>query len=135
MPSRKLTAKELRDKQVASKTKKFMTAVEEFIKSKNGGVLSPAFSASMDMLSTYYEQYVMLSEEIKELPSLVCDSRYGKVVSPLVTARDKTAVRLESLLKQMGLTFKAAAGLNVIEPVKEESALEAFVKNKMESKK
>ena len=132
MPSRKLTEKELRNKQVAAKTKKFMAAVEEFLKSKNGGVIDPAFGCSLDMLSTYYEQYIMLSEEIRELPSLVCDSRYGKVVSPLVTARDKTSVRLESLLKQMGLTFKSASGMGTIEVKEEESVLEKYVREKME---
>ena len=135
MPSRKLTEKELRDKQVASKTKKFIGAVEEFLKSKNGGAIPSEWLCSLEMLTAYYRQFIQLTEDIDALPSLVVNTRYGAAPSPLLTARDKTAVRLESLLKQMGLTFKSAAGLDVIEPVKEVSALEAFVKNKMESKK
>ena len=75
-----------------------------------------------------------MNEEIDELDSLIVESRYGSVPHPLLAARDKAAIRLESMLKQVGCTFKEAARLDIVEPVSEESPLEAFVKNKIEKR-
>lgn len=130
MPSRKLTAEELKRKRVDNKAKTFMDAVEKFIKSKNSGEVEPSLMCALDMIERYYKEYIMLSNSIDELDSLVIQSRYGLIPSPLLSARDKSAVRLESLLKQMGLTLKSASSMGVIEQVAEESSLEKFVKNK-----
>lgn len=134
MPARKLTEKELIDKRVENKTAKFMSSVRAYISSKNGGAVPEAFEGSLLLLEEYFKMFIYLSEEISKLDSMVVDSRYGKVPSPLLAARDKAAVRLESLMKQMGITFKAASTMNIIEPVKEESPLEAFVKGKIEKR-
>lgn len=122
------------DKRVTKQVKKFMKAVKDFIMAKNGGKIPPEWGCSLLMLETYYEQFIRLTEEIKSLDSLITTSRYGAVPSPLLAARDKTSVRLESLLKQFGLTMKSATGMDIIEPVVEESPLETFVKNKIEKR-
>lgn len=134
MPARKLTEKELSAKRIDSKTAKFMASVRQYVASKNGGAVPEAFEGSFLLLEEYYKQFIMLSEEISKLPELVVDSRYGKVPSPLLSARDKAAARLESMMKQMGITFKSANSMAIIEPVKEESPLEAFVKGKIEKR-
>lgn len=122
------------DKKVKKQVKKFMTAVKDFLKSKNGGKVPAEWGCSLMILETYYEQFCILTNEINELPSLVQDSRYGVQPHPLLGARDKTTIRLEAMLKQFGLTFKEAAKMEIVEPVAEESALEAFMKNKVEKR-
>ena len=135
MPKRALTEQEKQDKKVEKKVKEFMGVVEQFLASKNGGEVAEEWGLSLEMLRTYYGQFIRLSMEIDTLPSLIEKTRYGFAPSPLLTARDKTAVRLESLMKQMGLTLKSALTMDIAEPVQEESVLEKFVKNKMEKKK
>lgn len=135
MPKRALTEKELQDKKVDKKVKEFMGVVEQFLASKNGGEVAEEWQLSVDMLRVYYSQFVRLSMEIDALPSLIEKTRYGFAPSPLLSARDKTAVRLESLMKQMGLTLKSALTMDIAEPVQEESVLEKFVKNKIEKRK
>lgn len=122
------------EKRVNKQVKKFMKAVKEFLMAKNGGRIPPEWGCSLTMLETYYEQFIRLTEEIKGLDSLITMTRYGAAPSPLLGARDKTAVRLESLLKGFGLTMKSAMGMEIVEPVAEESPLEAFVKNKIEKR-
>ena len=126
--------KKTAEKRITKKVKSFMKSVKEFLMAKNGGKIPPEWGCSLLMLETYYEQFIRLTDEIKQLDSLVEESRYGPRPSVLLTARDKTAVRLESLLKQFGLTFKAASGLDIIEPKKEQSPLEKFVQNKIEKR-
>ena len=121
-------------KKIKKQVKKFMTAVKDFLKAKNGGKVPAEWSCSLMILETYYEQFVVLTEEINELPSLVQDSRYGVQPHPLLGARDKTTIRLEAMLKQFGLTMKEAVKMEVIEPVVEDSPLEMFVKNKVEKR-
>ena len=135
MPKRALTEKELQDKKVEKQVKSFMDVVNNFLASKNGGIVAPEWQLSLDMLRAYYGQFCRLTIEIDNLDSIIENTRYGKAPSALLTARDKTAVRLESLMKQLGLTLKSALTMDIAEPVKEESPLESFVKNKMESKK
>lgn len=134
MPSRKLTEKELQDKKVDARVKKFMDVVERFLASKNGGEIAPEWSLSIDMLRVYYGQFIRLSMEIDALPSLIETTRYGAAPSPLLKARDTTAVRLESLMKQLGLTLKSALTMDIAEPIQEASPLETFVKNKIEKR-
>lgn len=135
MPSRKLTEKELKDKKITKRVDEFMKDTRRFLESKNGGQVDPTWEMSLYMLETYYREFVRLNLEIDELPSIIEKTRYGFAPSPLLTARNATAVRLESIAKSLGLTLKSALTMNIAEPVKEESALEAFVKNKMENKK
>lgn len=121
------------NRRVKKQVKAFMKSVKEYLLAKNGHI-EPSWSCSLSMLEVYYSQFLMLTEEINQLDSLVEESRYGPRPSVLLTARDKTAVRLESLMKQFGITFKSASSMDIIEPVKEESPLEKFVKNKVEKR-
>ena len=126
--------KKAENKRVTKQVKKFMKSVKDFLMAKNGGKIPPEWGCSLMMLEVYYEQFLALSAEIQELPSIIEDTRYGKAPSALLKARDTTAVRLESLLKGFGLTMKSAMGMEIVEPVVDESPLESFVKNKMEKR-
>ena len=132
MPKRKLTENELLEKKVNKRVQEFMEDTRAFLKSKNGGEVDPTWEMSLFMLQTYYSEFIRLSLEIDGLPSIIEKTRYGYAPSPLLTARNSTAVRLESLAKSLGLTLKAALTMNIAEPVKEESPLEQFVKCKVE---
>lgn len=118
-------------KKIKKESKKFLGIVKNFLKEKNGGTLPPEWGCSLMLLQTYYEMFIGLSFEIEELDSLVIDSRYGKVPTPLLGARDKAATHIETMLKEMGLTLKAASKLEIIEPVSEESPLEKYAKDKL----
>lgn len=120
--------------QAEKATKKFMKNVRDFLASKNNGEVPPEWECSLMLLETYYKQFVQINEEIEKLPSLVVDSRYGSVPSPLLACRDKAAMRLEQSMKEMGITFKAAAKLNVVKPKEEESALDVYLKKKIEKR-
>ena len=130
MPNRALTDEENRDNRIRRQINNFMKNVKGFLSSKSGDV-NPEWECSLIMLETYYKQFLMLTWEIDRLPSLVVDTRYGKQPNALLTARDKSAVRLESMMKQLGITFKEAARLDIIEPLNEESDLEKWVKAKI----
>lgn len=133
MPARSLSEKEKRNNKVKKQVSKFMDSVRLFLANKSGGV-APEWECSLMLLETYYNQFLQMNEEIDELDSLIVESRYGSVPHPLLAARDKAAIRLESMLKQVGCTFKEAARLDIVEPQSEESPLEAFVKNKIEKR-
>ena len=129
-----MTEKEKRNKEVAKKVKKFMKAARNFLKNKNGGEVAPEWECSLIMLEEYFKQFCLLTIEIDNLDSLVSMSRYGEQPNSLLAARDKAAVRLESILKQLGMTLKAALSMDIAEPVIEESPLESFVKGKVEKR-
>ncbi len=126
--------KEAENKRINKQVKKFMKSVKEFLMAKNGGKIPPEWGCSLLMLETYYAQFIRLTYEIDALPSLIEMTRYGAAPSPLLKARDTTAVRLESLLKGFGLTMKSAMGMEIVEPVVEESVLDKFLKNKIEKR-
>ena len=118
-------------KKVDLKTKKFIKSAEKFLAEKAGIDDVPTeWEISLIMLESYYRDFLELVLRIQQLPSITFKGRYGEQPSPLLAARDKAAIRLESLLKEMGMTMKSAAKLNVIEPKKEETALDLFLKNK-----
>lgn len=118
-------------KRVEKRVKKFMKSVRSFLAEKSGSV-RPEWECSLILLETYFEEFLMLTIEIENLDSLLQDSRYGTQPHPLLGARDKSAIRLEGLLKSLGCTFKEASKMDIVEPIAEESPLEAFVKNKIE---
>lgn len=134
MPKRKLTKEELKDNKVERKVKAFMKVVRKFLASKNGGEMAPEWECSVMMLEVYYEQFIRLCEDISNLDSLIEVGRYGPQPSALLKARDATAIRLEALLKQLGLTLKSALTMDITEPIQEESPLESFVKGKIEKR-
>lgn len=120
-------------KKIEKKVKKFMKSVRNFLTEKSGSVRAE-WECSLFLLETYFEEFLMLTIEIEKLDSLLQNSRYGTQPHPLLGARDKSAIRLEGLLKSLGCTFKEAAKMEVIEPVVEESPLDAFIKNKIEKR-
>lgn len=121
-------------KKIEKQVKKYMKSVKEWLKSKGNGEVRPEWALSLSMLESYYTDFLTLEAEIRNLDSLVEDSHYGKRPNMLLAARDKCCVRLESLQKSLGLTFKEQAKMDLIVPVAEESVLETFVKKKMEGK-
>lgn len=120
-------------KKVEKKVKKFMKSVRNFLTEKSGSVRAE-WECSLFLLETYFEEFLMLTMEIESLDSLLSENRYGSIPHPLLSARDKSAIRLEGLLKSLGCTFKEAAKMEVIEPVVEDSALDVFLKNKVEKR-
>ena len=119
---------------IEKKTKKFMRSVKAFLASKSGGVVPAEWECRLMLLEEYYKQFVTLTEEIDKLDSMVTMSRYGNQPHPLLGARDKAAIRLESLMKSLGLTMKSALSMDIAEPVIEESPLESFVKGRIEKR-
>ena len=134
MPKRKLSEEEIRNNKVERETKKFMKVVRKFLANKNGGEVAPEWECSLLMLETYYGQFIRLSDEIDALDSIIEMGRYGAQPSPLLKARDTTAIRLEALMKALGLTLKSALSMDIAEPISEESTLEKFVKGKVEKR-
>lgn len=122
----------LQEKRVAKQVKKYMTAVEDFLKSKNSGKIPPEWACSLEMLRSYYKEFCRLTQEIDNLPSLIEHGRWGDRPNPILAVRNSIAARLESLLKSLGLTFKEQQKMDIIEPVAEESPLENFVKKRIE---
>lgn len=114
----------------SKETKDFMKNVRAFIESKNGGEIPPEWEAMLLMLQNYYEQYVVATNEILDLDSLVVDSRYGPQPHPLLKIQATASVQVQKLCAEFGLSMKQAQKLKVVEPPKEETALEAFLKKK-----
>ena len=125
----KMSAEQI-SKKVDTQTKKFMKAARAFLATKGGGELRPEWELGIMMLEAYYRQFVELNLKISQLDSLLVDSRYGPQPTPLLACRDKACVRLESLMKEMGLSLKSALKLNVVDAKKEETALDKFLKAK-----
>ena len=130
-------SKKMSDEEIISevdkRTKKFMKAARAFLATKAGSTEVPVeWEVSVIMLETYYREFLELTMRIEQLDSLTITGRYGETPNPILQVRDKSATRLEILLKQMGITMKSAINLNVVDPKKEESALEKFMKGKVE---
>ena len=119
---------------IEKKTKKFMKSVKAFLASKSGGEVPAEWECSLMLLEEYYKQFIRLTEEINQLDSLVSMSRYGAIPNPLLAARDKAAIRLEAAMKSVGITFKEAAKMDIVEVVEPDSPLESFVKGRIEKR-
>ena len=119
---------------IEKKTKKFMKSVRLFLASKSGGKVPMEWECSLMLLEEYYKQFVALTEEINKLDSVIVDSRYGPQPSALLGARDRAAIRLEALMKALGLTMKAALSMDIAEPVIEDSPLDKFIQGKIEKR-
>ena len=132
--AKKLTEKEKNEKKIDRKTKKFMKSVNSFLASKSGGLVPLEWECSLMLLEEYYRQFLMLTEEINKLDSMLAMSRYGEVPSPLLAARDKAAIRLEAAMKSVGITFKESVKMDTIEVTEPDSPLESFVKNRIEKR-
>lgn len=127
------TESQKRQENIKKRTKKFMTSVKKFIKAKYNNTIPAEFECSLLLLETYYQQFLALSEEIDSLGSYVTTSRYGSCPHPLLGARDKAAIRLESMMKEMSLTPKAQAKMGVTE-MTDENPLETFIKGNIEKR-
>lgn len=122
-------------KKVEKDTKKFIKAAEKFLAEKAGLDEVPIeWGVSLIMLESYYRDFLELVLRIQELPSITFKGRYGEQPSPLLGARDKAAIRLESLLKEMGMTMKSGVKMKVVEAQKAESPLDQFIKGKIEKR-
>lgn len=128
------TEEQKRKFRVDRKAKEYMQTVQDFLAEKNGGAVSPEWKLSLQLLETYYKQFLMLNEEIDDLPSLVIVGRYGAVPSPLLACRDKAASQLQALMKELALTFKSNIKLELSEPVAQETTLNKFLKDKIEKR-
>lgn len=116
-------------KKIEKKTKEFIKSARAFLLAKAGGIEIPAeWELSIYMLEIYFKQFLELNEEISAMDSLLVQSKYGMIVTPLCSARDKAAVRLESLMKQMGMTMKSGKQIGSTDIKKEESPLDTFLK-------
>ena len=118
----------------SNETKKFMRNVMKFLESKNGGEIPPEWEALLDMLQNFYEQYVQASNELLQLDSLVVDSRYGPQPHPLLKIQASASIQVQKLCSEFGLSMKQAQKLKVVEPPKEESPLDKFIKGKVEKR-
>ena len=121
-------------KEVDRSTKKFMKSARAFLATKGGGEVPSEWELSLVLLEAYYRQFIELNLQISQLDSLIIEGRYGAVPSPLLACRDKASVRLEALMKEMGLSMKSGIKLNVVEPKKEESALDKYLKKQVEQR-
>lgn len=124
---------EMTDEQIKKKVdlraKKFMRSANKFLATKAGSDEVPVeWEVSLIMLETYFKEFYELTIRIEQLDKLTIQGRYGEAPNPILTVRDRAAARLESLLKQMGMTMKSAFNMDAIEPQKEETPLDVFLK-------
>lgn len=133
---KKLTDRQIRGR-VDTKTKEFMASVRAFLATKAGnsdGSVPKEWECSIMLLEAYFRQFLELDMRIQELDSVVVEGRYGPMVSPLCAARDKASCRLESQMKELGISMKSAIKLNVVDAKKEESVLDKYMKGKIEKR-
>lgn len=133
MANGKLTDRQIRNR-VDKEVEKFIGAARAFLSTKGGGEVPVEWELSLTMLEAYYRQFSELNLQISQLDSLIENGKYGPRPSCLLAVRDKAAVRLESLMKEMGLSMKSAIKLNVVEPKREESPLDAYLKKQAEKR-
>ena len=133
MIAEKMSPEEVREK-VDKMTKKFMASVKKFLTTKGGGEIPEEWGASIMILEAYYRQFCELNIEISQLDSLLIQGRYGVGPSPLLACRDKASVRLEAMLKEMGLTMAKAMKMNVVDIKKVSNPLEDFMKGQIEKR-
>lgn len=117
-------------------TNKFMKSARAFLASKltgnPKGEIPEEFELSLMLLESYYKTFIMLDLEINDMDSVVIEGKYGPQPSPILTIRDRSCVRLESLLKSMGMTLKSGQQLGATEVKKQESPLDVFLKSQTE---
>ena len=125
------TNEEIR-KTVEKETKKFMNSVKKFLKVKGGGEIPDEWGASLMLLESYFRQFRELDIQISQLPSLIVKGRFGLTPSPLLACRDKASVRLESMMKEMGLTMNTGKRLGTTEVKKATTPIEEFMKAELD---
>ena len=131
--SKELTTEQIKTR-TEKQTKKFIKAARDFMAAKGGGSVRPEWELSLQLLEEYYRQFTEISLNISQLDSLVINGKYGPMPTPLLACRDKASVRLEALMKEMGITLKSGIKLNVVEPKKTETVLDKYMKGKIEQR-
>ena len=106
-------------------TRKFIKNVRDFIK-EHSGEESPQLEVSLLMIENYFYEFLFLSMKIENMDSIIIAGRYGEQTTPLIAARDKAATRLESMLRESGLTLKSASKIPQAKN-KEKTILEQFM--------
>ena len=121
-------------KKAERQTKKFMKSARAFLATKltgnPNGKIPDEFELNLVLLESYYKTFIMLNLQIDDLDSVVVMGRYGWQANQLLPIRDKACMRLESLMKQLGLTLKSGKLIGTTEIKEEENALDAFLKKK-----
>ena len=116
-------------------TKQFMKSAKSFLATKltgnPNGKIPDEFELNLILLESYYKTFIMLNLQINDMDSVVIMGKYGWQAHPLLQIRDRACVRLESLMKQLGLTLKAGKLIGTTEVQKEETPLDAFLKTKV----
>lgn len=114
-------------------TKEFMHAAKSFLATKltgkPDGKIPDEFGLNLTLLESYYKSFIMLDLQINDLDSIVVEGRYGPQPTPLLSIRDKACVRLESLMKQLGLTLKSGQQMGSTEIKKAETPLDTYFKS------
>jgi phage terminase small subunit len=120
-------------KKVDKRAKKFMKVVRDYLTTKGGGSLPPEWELSIDLLETYYRQYLVACAEVEKLDCWYIATERGKGAKehPIFLIRDKAAIRMESLMRQMGLTLKSGKQLGTTEVKSEETELDQFLKSQI----
>lgn len=111
--------------QAKKKTKRFIKDVRAFIK-EHSGEESPQLEVSLIMIENYFYEFLFLTMKLENMDSIIIAGRYGEQPTPLIAARDKAATRLESMLRESGLTLKSAAKIPQAKK-KEKTILEQFM--------
>ena len=123
------------NKKVDRQVKKFMKVVKDYLTVKGGGSFPPEWALSKDLLETFYRQFLVSCAEIEKLNCLYVDTGRGggQKEHPLLSIRDKAAIRIEGLMKQMGLTMKSGLQMGTTDVKKAESPLDAFFKENLQN--
>ena len=125
------------NKKVDRQVKKFMKVVKDYLTVKGGGIFPPEWALSKDLLETFYRQFLVSCAEIEKLDCLYIDTGRGggQKEHPLLSIRDKAAIRIEGLMRQMGLTMKSGLQMGTTDVKKEETPLDEFLKAQTKDKK
>ena len=116
-------------KKVSKQVRKFIKIVNNFLSTKGGGTFPKEWTLSRDLLETYYHQFLTACAEIEQLGCLYIETNRGSQKEhPLLSIRDKAAIRIEGLMKQMGLTMKSGLQLGTTDVQKAETPLDLFFK-------
>lgn len=119
--------------QAEKQAKKFMKSARTFLATKltgdPKGKIPEEFELNLILLESYYKTFIMLDLQINSLDSIVVLGKYGYQPSALLTIRDRACVRLESLMKSLGLTIKSGKALGTTEVQKTLSPLEHYFNN------
>lgn len=116
-------------KKVSKDVRKFIKIVNNFLSTKGGGTFPKEWTLSRDLLETYYHQFLTACAEIEQLECLyISTERGGFKEHPLLAVRDKAAIRIEGLMKQMGLTMKSGMQIGATDLHKEDTPLDMFFK-------